>query len=486
MPYFSKVSEEFLVSYLDPRRNIFLCLILFVFVSSPIISLAETAKLVVHNAQIFTMASDQRKPFNGYLIITDDGTIRRIGKGKLPADVQAKKIVDAHGNWIIPGFVSAHSHLWQAAYRGVAEDKPLWGWGEDVYMQRAIKAQAADFYWFGLLGALDHLEHGVTTAYNFNYSSTFRESNDNTFDEAQFRAAQQSGIRFIHGYQPVGMKNVTTVDTARNRLRAFLSWTASQPKTSNFLGVMINGMTVFNNTSQEAILEATLMKEFRIGNQTHYLESPDTQVDERSKFHWFKDSGLLSNKMIFGHFIHTDDFILQQTAKNGTAMSWSPLSNGRLASGVADIPKYLKMGIRVGMGEDGEASADLADPFENMRTGLYLIRSKYENATIMSPYQMLWLHTMGSADVLGIKDKVGSLEPGKFGDFLIINPIRLGAALEDPYANLVLVAAERDIDQVYVGGDLLVKHNNVLHHNLNKIQAKVSSCVMLPEEASGL
>jgi 5-methylthioadenosine/S-adenosylhomocysteine deaminase len=53
---------------------------------------------------------------------------------------------------------------------------------------------------------------------------------------------------------------------------------------------------------------------------------------------------------------------------------------------------------------------------------------------------------------------MGSLEPGKYADFLMIDPTRLGAVLEDPYANLVLIAGERDIDRVFVGGDLKVDH----------------------------
>jgi cytosine/adenosine deaminase-related metal-dependent hydrolase len=124
------------------------------------------------------------------------------------------------------------------------------------------------------------------------------------------------------------------------------------------------------------------------------------------------------------------------------------------------------------MGVDGEASADLADPFENMRTGLYAIHDKYEDATVMSPYQVLWLHTMGSADVLGVKDKLGSLEPGKLADFIVIDPTRLGRVLEDPYSNLVLVAAEPDIERVYVGGDLMVDHDKVLHSDLDKARAE--------------
>jgi cytosine/adenosine deaminase-related metal-dependent hydrolase len=217
---------------------------------------------------------------------------------------------------------------------------------------------------------------------------------------------------------------------------------------------------------------AILMKEFHLGNEVHYLEAPDNEAQQRSNFRSYVDGGLLGPTLFFGHFIHTDDFILQETAKAGAGMSWQPLSNGRLASGVADIPKYLKMGVRVGMGVDGEASADLADPFENMRTGLYAIRDKYEDAAIMSPYQVLWLHTMGSADVMNIKDKVGSLEPGKFADFLLVNPARLGPVLEDPYANIVFVAGERDIDSVYVGGDLLVEHNHFLHQDFSKAQTE--------------
>jgi 5-methylthioadenosine/S-adenosylhomocysteine deaminase len=46
--------------------------------------------------------------------------------------------------------------------------------------------------------------------------------------------------------------------------------------------------------------------------------------------------------------------------------------------------------------------------------------------------------------VLEVKDKLGSLEPGKFADFLVIDPTRFGTVF-DPYASLVLVAGERDL-----------------------------------------
>ncbi len=422
------------------------------------------------------MAPQQREPFTGYMVIAEDGTIVTVAAGNPPTDLNAVQVFDAHGDWIIPGFISAHSHLWQAAYRGLAADKTLTSWIDDLYFQKSVKAHPEDFYWFCLLGSLDHLQRGITAAYNFNYGGTDWKTEGNDNDEAQFRAELQSGIRFVHGYEPGMIRPGATIDKARTRLKAFLDWTAAQPKSSNFLSVMINGGTAFNNTYQQSLMEKTLMDEFSLMNQSHYLEppEPETQGEERAEFRWFMDSGLLSNRLIFGHFIHTEEYILRQSIKNNVAITWNPLSNGRMASGVADIPKYLKMGFRIGMGIDGEASGDLADPFENMRAGLYAVRDKYEDATVISPYQVLYLHTMGSADVLGVKNKLGSLEPGKFGDFLAIDPTRLGEVLEDPYANLVLVTAERDIDRVYVGGELKVDHGQMLHQDMAVVQREVN------------
>ncbi len=461
----------------DLQRPPALCsLICALIVFFPFSTFAATAKLLVKNARIFSMAPQQRAPFTGYFVVAEDGTLTTVSAGDPPSSITAEQVFDAHGEWIIPGLISAHSHLWQAAYRGLAGDKTLISWINDLYFQRAAKASPEDLYWFCLLGALDHLQNGITTAYNFNYTRIYWRGDDNDFDEAQFRAEEKSGIRFVHGYEPGMMAPGITIDQARKRLKAFLDWTAIQPPSSDFLSVMINGGTAFNNTYQQSVMEKALMDEYSLMNQSHYLEPPEplTQGEERAEFRWFMDSGMLSNKLIFGHFIHTDEYILQVTAKNDVAMTWNPLSNGRMASGIPDIPKYLKMGIRVGMGIDGEASGDLADPFENMRAGLYAIRDKYEDATVISPYQVLWLHTIGSADVLGVKNKLGSLEPGKLADFVVIDPSRLGAVLEDPYANLVLVTAQPDIDRVYVGGDLRVDHGQLLHQDVAKIQREVN------------
>jgi 5-methylthioadenosine/S-adenosylhomocysteine deaminase len=79
---------------------------------------------------------------------------------------------------------------------------------------------------------------------------------------------------------------------------------------------------------------------------------------------------------------------------------------------------------------------------------------------------------MGSADVMGVKDKLGSLEPGKFADFVVIDPARFGTVF-DPYATLVFVTEEADIDRVYVGGELMVDRGKILRQDMPKILDEV-------------
>jgi 5-methylthioadenosine/S-adenosylhomocysteine deaminase len=94
----------------------------------------------------------------------------------------------------------------------------------------------------------------------------------------------------------------------------------------------------------------------------------------------------------------------------------------------------------------------------------------------MSPYDVLGLHTLGSADVLGVADRLGSLESGKLAGFLVIDSSHFGHIF-DPYATLVFVTSEPDLERVYVGGELLVKKGKLLKHDFAKIQLEVEKRV---------
>jgi len=165
-------------------------------------------------------------------------------------------------------------------------------------------------------------------------------------------------------------------------------------------------------------------------------------------------------------------------------MSWQPASNGRLASGVADIPAIRAAGMPIGVGLDDQACTDVADPWQNMRIGMYQLRAQTGDPAVMSPAEMLRLHTLGSAEVIGVADRVGSLEPGKFADFVVVDPRKpdLGP-LWHPVASYVLACSLRNLHQVYVGGELVAEDgvstnplaaetSAILHEHLPRVAAE--------------
>ena len=144
-------------------------------------------------------------------------------------------------------------------------------------------------------------------------------------------------------------------------------------------------------------------------------------------------------------------------------------------------PRYRRCraaGLRVGLGVDGQASADVADPFQNMRTGLYLLRATAGDAKVMSSREILRMHTLGSAEALGVEDGVGSLEPGKFADFVVLDPERpsTGPLAPDLYAHSVLALSAANITDVRVGArsvstGLFEPATNAVHERVAALRA---------------
>jgi 5-methylthioadenosine/S-adenosylhomocysteine deaminase len=425
-------------------------------------------KLLITNGLLMTMKPGEERAYVGYVAVTANGRISAIGQGKPPATLSAQHTYDAQGKFIVPGFISAHSHIWQSAFRGLAADQYVRGWGNVIYRQMAIQSKAEDFYWFTLHGCVDHLVHGITSIYNFTYGS----QGAGDFAKQQWRGEMDCGARFIHSY---ARSRDIPAEQQRTELADFMAYT--KPDMAN---AVVLKMSLAGTATPLAAVELDLafMKEFGLSNQTHFLEWPLEQERQQAGFANIIEAGILGPALSFGHFIHTTDQIVKTAAAAGSGMSWNPLSNGRLGSGIADIPRYLSLGLKVGMGVDGQASADLPDPFENMRTGLYMIRGKYESALVLQPVDILRMHTLGGAQVLGIADKVGSLEVGKFGDVLIIDPKSMDRGpVFDPYATLVFACNIANLERVYVGGELLSEDRKALKQDFGKISAQLAARV---------
>lgn len=424
------------------------------------------ADLLVTSATFLTMKPGETTPFVGYMLV-DGGKIAAIAAGSPPPGATATAMLDARGKIIIPGIVSAHSHLHQSALRGLGADLNTGEWRKAVHVY-SVPATNDDLYWFTLHGALGHLLHGITSVFNFGYNIRVGE-----YNSTQLQALLDSGMRFVHAF--AHNRSIPVEQQHRAFLR-YYEFTKPHLNDPRFLRLGISGD---GGSLEYAKFDKSLMDQFGALNQAHFLSEAYRLMNDgrrlgkeqvQKQFQNFVEAGTLGPNQYFGHFIHTNDAIVTRTATAGSGMSWQPLSNGRLGSGIADIPKYLKLGLKVGMGVDGEASADIADPFENMRMGLYFIRASYGHASIMQAIDVLRMSTMGSAEVMGVADRIGSLEVGKFADFVVITP---PSPVFDAAATVVFSVNSANIDAVYVGGERLVDRLAFTRSDEEKVNREV-------------
>ena len=448
------------------RREYFysLCTILLLALNSVCHALT-----LVEDATILTMAQAEKEAFIGYVLIDDDGRIRQVAEGSYKG-AAVESTIDASGKIIIPGFVSGHNHLWQSAFRGISANTETWPWLHAMPWKYGDHFGQGDFYNFTLHGALDQLAHGITTTYNH---SQRLEATEEHYLES-LTASVDSGQRFVFAYKSdLNLSN----SSIRKNIVGLVERFRADTSPGNMLALSLN-VSVYRPTPAQLRLQLELAREYGLTVQTHYLEEFSRRAKEHLLWPELLAAGAVADNISYAHFVHPTDAILKDTAERGAAMIWNPLSNGRLASGMPDIPRYLTLGIEVGMGLDGGGSADIADPFENMRMGLYGLRASHKSAAVMSPLDVLRLHTLATAKVMKVDLHIGSLEAGKWADFLIIDPdAPVTGALFDAAATLVFSCSADNIQQVYVAGKLLVEDGKVLGHDLAGIQEEIKQRV---------
>jgi cytosine/adenosine deaminase-related metal-dependent hydrolase len=428
---------------------------------------AGTALTVV-NALMVTMA-DGGEPFRGWLMVGADGTITGIGAGDPPAPAggsdgaaAAGEVLDVGGAIVAPGFLSAHSHLFMSGTRGLGVGETLYGWLTENLAVLA-GATAEDMYWFTLHGCLDFAANGITSAFNFTQSRVLwqYDKHENRakpgtihpleFVTRQADAGTDAGIRVMSALR---LDDEAFDDPAVLDLFAQTAAYIDEnvPARLN-LGTAVFGAVQWAATSRTAALEAELMRRHGVVNQAHFVETAELIDQQRAKFAWYEEAGALGPRFLFGHFVHPTDEMVERSAAAGAGMVWQPTSNGRLGSGIADIPRLRAAGMRIGVGLDDQSCTDISDPFQNMRIGIYTLRALHSDARVLMPREMLRMHTLGSAEVLGVEDRVGSLEVGKQADFLVVDPRQPDTGpIWDVYATYVFACGLRNLKKVYVGG----------------------------------
>jgi 5-methylthioadenosine/S-adenosylhomocysteine deaminase len=168
--------------------------------------------------------------------------------------------------------------------------------------------------------------------------------------------------------------------------------------------------------------------------------------------------GLLDPRTVLAHCVWLDDEEIAILARTGATVAHNPVSNLKLASGIARVPDMLAAGVRVTIGTDGAISGNDLDMWLALRLAATLHRGARLDATAVTTDQALAMATRDAAAALGAADRLGSLEVGKLADMVLLDLRRPHAVpLFDPLTHIVFSAAKSDVRHVFVGGRRVVR-----------------------------
>lgn len=394
------------------------------------------------------------------LLIIDNGHVAQLGPAnilldQLGADV---RIIDYSGRLIVPGFIDTHIHYPQtdmiAAY-----GEQLLEWLETYtfplesrFADAEYASEVAEFF-------LDELlRNGTTTAQVL--GTVHARSVD-----AIFSAAQARGLRLIAGKVmmdrncPEHLRD--TADSAyRDNKTLIERWHGQQR-----LLYAITPRFAPTSSAEQLSRAGQLAQEHPdVFIHTHLAENQNevrwvTKLfpDHRSYLDVYDSYQLLRERSVLAHGIYLDDQDRQRLAGSGAALAFCPSANLFLGSGLFDWAAAKATGVNVGLGTDVGAGTS----FNLLRT----LSEAYKVAQLqeqkLTPWQALYLATLGSAKALYLDDCIGNFQAGKEADFVVLDPqatpllarrTALARDLSERLFALIMLADDRVVEATYVLG----------------------------------
>jgi 5-methylthioadenosine/S-adenosylhomocysteine deaminase len=409
------------------------------------------ASVLIKNGTVITM-NPAREVLTGNIYV-DDGRVVEVPSTRQSAD----QIIEAQDKLVLPGFVQVHVHLNQTLFRGMADDMDVVDWLrlriwplEQAHTEGSVYASAR-------LSIAEMIRGGTTTAVSME-SLNFTEAAFMAADEMGFRAVIGNAImdRWEVGTEMIGEKTGVALSKSLSLLERF------HGSGEGRLHFAFCPRGTRNATDELWREVARLGREKRVLVHTHAAEN-QTQTERLASFGghevlYLNDMGVLGPNLVIAHAIWLTPEEHTLLAQCGASVAHCPSANFKLASGVAPVPEMLEKGINVALGADGAPCNNNLDAFTEMRLAA-LIHKPRCGPGAMSAQKTLEMLTINGARAAGLADEIGSLEPGKRADLIILNRDVLHAwpsLAADPVSQVVYEHHTSDVETVMIDGRLLL------------------------------
>ena len=423
---------------------------------------------LVVGGTILTMEPGSEPIPDGAIAIAD-GRIAAVGLAEdLLEHAPTGQVVNAGGCLILPGLVNTHSHLAMTLLRGLADDLQLMDWlenhiwpAEKTHMNREAVRLGTE------LAVAEQLLAGVTTTTDMYF-----------FGNEVAAVLAEAGMRGVIAESLIDFATprCKTPDEMMEKQRELAQEYQDHP----LITPSIAAHAPYTVSASNLVKEAELAEELGITFQIHLSETRwevEKLMEEkgRSPVAYLADLGVLSERTVAAHCVHVSPEDIEILVDFEVGVAHNPVSNLKLASGVAPIPAMVEAGVKLGLGTDGAASNNTLDLLRDTQLASLLHKGVFGDPTILPARSMIEMATIGGACVLGLDTEIGTLAEGKKADmvcFSMDGPHATPAF--DPWSHLVYAARSSDVRHVLVNGKLVVgnRHLNTMDQERIESQAR--------------
>jgi 5-methylthioadenosine/S-adenosylhomocysteine deaminase len=430
-------------------------------------------ELIISADFVLTMDEQNRVIQDGAVLIRGD-RIDAVAKadvlGRSHPTAPLRRMPD---RLLMPGLINAHCH--SGLLRGTAESLPVWDWLTLHInpMHRVLKpheAEAASWLCYA-----ESVLSGTTTVVDM-----WR------YMDGSGRAAQAIGNRLVAVPYVGAHPDYNYFETLDDNEHMIETWHGRADGRVH-VWVGLEHLFYADEGGQRRAIE--LAKRYRTGFHTHASEAKIEIPEMKRRYglrpmHVFERLGFFEiDRVMIAHAVWLDDGEIELIARHGVSIAHNPVSNMKLASGIARVDDLRKAGVVVGIGTDGEKENNNLDMFEEMKAASLLGKLGGMNAAALDAWDVLRMGTIEGARAIGLDSEIGSIEVGKKADLIAVRtdtprmtPL-LGGNYFNLHHNLVHAVRGGDVDLTMADGRIVVEDGCLKTADLKDLIAQVHDVV---------
>ena len=403
-----------------------------------------------------------------HAVAISDGRIAAV----LPSREAARRfrpgvVISRPGHVLIPGLVNAHTHAAMTLLRGLADDLPLERWLREAVWPAEKRYVSAEMVRDGTRHAIAEMLKAGITCFSDQYF----------FPDIVAETAVDLHMRAVVGAPIIDFPTGWARDAGEYLGKA--TDLLHDPYADHpLIGTCFAPHATCSLSDETFRQLRVLADQLDVPVQIHLHETSaeiEASVRDTGKrpIERLHDLGLVNASLLAVHAVHLTAAEMDLMASAGVNIAHCPRSNLKLASGIADVAAMQRAGINVSLGTDGAASNNVLDLLGEMRTAALLAKTVSGDPAAVPAVEALRMATLGGARALGLGDRIGSIEVGKWADLACLDLERLHShPVYDPVSQLVYTASASQVSDVWVAGRHQVEEGKLAHASEDEIFAR--------------